>query len=165
MKKLNIDTDRQKIVDSLVGDDVVIRDFVNIYGCSIDSGTSIGTFVEVQKNASIGKNCKVQSHTFICEGVHIADNVFIGHNVSFTNDKYPRAVNPDSSIKTDVDWQVAETFIETGVSIGTSATILSGVTIGKNTIIGAGAVVTKDIPANVIAAGNPAKIFRDLEPK
>ena len=122
----------------------------------------IGTFVEIQKNASVGKNCKIQSHTFICEGVHIKDNVFIGHNVSFINDKYPRSVNSDGSMQTDDDWTVTETFIKEGASVGTSATILAGITIGENSTIGAGSVVTKDVPPDTIVAGNPSKILRKI---
>lgn len=128
-----------------LGKDVKIFDFVNLYGCSIDDNSKIGTFVEIQKNASVGKNCKISSHTFICEGVHIGDSVFVGHNVTFINDKYPRSANPDGSIQTESDWTVVETFVKNGASIGSSSTILCGVTIGENAIVGAGAVVTKDV--------------------
>jgi len=145
-----------------LGNDVKIFDFVNLYGCSIDDGTKIGTFVEIQKNATIGKNCKVSTHTFICEGVHIGDNVFVGHNVTFINDKIPRATNPDGSMQNEADWKVVETFVKNGASIGSSATIMCGVTIGENSIVGAGAVVTKDVPANTVVAGVPAKVIKKL---
>lgn len=145
-----------------LGKDVKIFDFVNLYGCSIDDNSKIGTFVEIQKNASVGKNCKISSHTFICEGVHIGDSVFVGHNVTFINDKYPRSANPDGSIQTESDWNVVETFVKNGASIGSSSTILCGVTIGENAIVGAGAVVTKDVPPNTIVAGVPAKIIKKI---
>lgn len=149
--------DKKNINNVKLGKDVKIFDFVNLYGCSIDDYTKVGTFVEIQKNATIGKNCKISSHTFICEGVHIEDNVFIGHNVTFINDKYPRATNPDGSMQTDSDWQVVETYVKKGASVGSSSTILCGVTIGENAIVGAGSVVTKDVPPNTIVAGVPAK--------
>jgi acetyltransferase-like isoleucine patch superfamily enzyme len=123
----------------------------------------IGTFVEIQKNATIGKNVKVSSHTFICEGVEIEDNVFVGHNVSFINDKYPRSANADGSLQTEADWNVVKTRVKKGASIGTSVTILCGVTIGENAIVGAGSVVTKDVPDNAVVAGNPARLLRKLE--
>jgi acetyltransferase-like isoleucine patch superfamily enzyme len=145
-----------------LGKDVKIFDFVNLYGCSIDDGTKVGTFVEIQKNATIGKNCKISTHTFICEGVHIGDNVFVGHNVTFINDKIPRATNPDGSMQNETDWKIVETFVKNGASIGSSATILCGVTIGENSIVGAGAVVTKDVPSNTVVAGVPAKIIKKL---
>ncbi|HOJ07537.1 MAG: N-acetyltransferase [Ignavibacteriota bacterium] len=145
-----------------LGKDVKIFDFVNLYGCSIDDNSKIGTFVEIQKNASVGKNCKISSHTFICEGVHIGDSVFVGHNVTFINDKYPRSSNPDGSIQTESDWTVVETFVKNGASIGSSSTILCGVTIGENAIVGAGAVVTKDVPPNTIVAGVPAKVIKKI---
>ena len=148
--------------DVKLGKDVKIFDFVNLYGCEIDDNTKVGTFVEIQKGAKIGKNCKVSSHTFICEGVNIADNCFIGHNVTFINDKFPRSVNTDGSMQTEADWACIPTFVKEGVSIGSSATILCGVTIGKNSIIGAGSVVTKDVPPNTVVAGNPAKIIKNL---
>jgi acetyltransferase-like isoleucine patch superfamily enzyme len=144
-----------------LGKDVKIFDFVNLYGCTIDNNTKIGTFVEIQKNAYIGKNCKISSHTFICEGVHIDDNVFIGHNVTFINDKYPRATNPNGGIQSENDWKVIETFVKKGASIGSSSTIMCGVTIGENAIVGAGSIVTKDVPANVTVAGVPAKILKN----
>lgn len=154
----------QKIAkDVKLGINVKIYDFVNLYGCSIDDNSKVGTFVEIQKNASIGKNCKISSHTFICEGVTIEDNVFIGHNVTFVNDLYPRAVSDAGGLQTDADWQVVPTLIKKGASIGSSVTLLGGITIGENAIIGAGAVVTKDIPPNTIAAGNPARVLRKLE--
>lgn len=152
--------DYKKINDVKLGQNVKIYDFVNLYGCSIDDNSKVGTFVEIQKNASIGKNCKISSHTFICEGVHIEDDVFIGHNVTFINDKYPNSVNQDGSMQTESDWKVVETFVRKGASIGSSATILCGVTIGENAIIGAGAVVTKDVPPNAVAAGVPARIMK-----
>jgi len=153
----------QNINNVKLGKDVKIYDFVNLYGCSIDDGTKIGTFVEIQKNAFIGKNCKISSHTFICEGVHIEDNVFVGHNVTFINDKHPRATNEDGSMQSDADWKVVETFIRRGASIGSSSTILCGVTVGENSIVGAGAVVTKDVPPNAVVAGVPAKVIRRLK--
>ena len=154
--------EKQNINNVKLGKDVKIFDFVNLYGCSIDDGTKVGTFVEIQKGASIGKDCKISSHTFICEGVHIGDGVFVGHNVTFINDKYPRSVNADGSMQTEEDWKLIETFIKDRVSIGSSSTIMGGVTIGENSIIGAGAVVTKDVPPNVVVAGVPAKVMKNL---
>lgn len=154
--------DKKNINDVKLGKDVKIFDFVNLYGCRIGDNTKIGTFVEIQKNASVGKNCKISSHTFICEGVHIGDNVFVGHNVTFINDKYPRATAAGGQMQTEDDWNVVEIYIKDGVSIGSSATIMCGVTIGENSIIAAGAVVTKNIPANVIAGGVPAKIMKKV---
>lgn len=152
----------QNIVNVKKGENVKIYDFVNIYGCEIGDNTKIGTFVEIQKGAKIGKNCKISSHTFICEGVTIEDEVFVGHNVAFINDKYPRAA-ANGKLLTEGEWTLETTLVKKGASIGTSTTILSGVTIGKNSIIGAGSVVTKDIPDNVIAYGNPAKVIRKIE--
>ncbi|NWF51240.1 MAG: N-acetyltransferase [Ignavibacteriaceae bacterium] len=152
--------DKKNINNVKLGENVKIFDFVNLYGCSIGDNTKIGTFVEIQKNASVGKNCKISSHTFICEGVHIEDDVFIGHNVTFINDKHPRSVNPDGQMQTEADWKVVETFIRKGSSIGSSATILCGITVGENAIVGAGAVVTKDVPPNTIVAGVPAKVIK-----
>lgn len=149
--------EKKNINNVKLGKDVKIFDFVNLYGCSIDDYSKVGTFVEIQKNASVGKNCKISSHTFICEGVHIEDNVFIGHNVTFINDKYPRSTNVDGSIQTESDWKVVETWIKKGASIGSSSTILCGLTVGENAIVGAGSVVTKDVPPNTIVAGVPAK--------
>lgn len=151
--------EKKNINNVKLGKDVKIFDFVNLYGCSIDDNSKIGAFVEIQKNAFIGKNCKVSSHSFICEGVHIEDNVFIGHNVTFINDKYPRSTNEDGSLQSETDWKVIETFVKKGASIGSSSTIMCGVTIGENAIVGAGSVVTKDVPANVTVAGVPAKIL------
>jgi len=162
MKELNVDSAMQCLRNVRVGKNVRIFNFVNAYECEIDDGTKIGSFVEIQKNARIGKNCKISSHSFICEGVFIHDNVFVGHNVTFINDRYPRATNPDGSIQTDADWVVENTVIEDGVSIGSSATLLSGITVGRNSFIGAGSVVTKDVPPGVIVAGNPAKIIREI---
>lgn len=150
--------------DVKLGKNVKIYDFVNLYGCEIGDNTKIGTFVEIQKNVKIGKNVKISSHTFICEGVTIEDNVFIGHNVSFINDKYPRATNAEGKLQTEEDWSVEPILVKKGASIGTSATILSNVTIGENAIVGAGSVVTKDVPDNVIVAGNPARIIRRIKP-
>jgi acetyltransferase-like isoleucine patch superfamily enzyme len=149
--------EKKNINNVKLGKDVKIFDFVNLYGCSIDDYSKVGTFVEIQKNASVGKNCKISSHTFICEGVHIEDNVFIGHNVTFINDKYPRATNVDGSLQTDSDWKVVETHIKKGASVGSSSTILCGITVGENAIVGAGSVVTRDVPPNTIVAGVPAK--------
>jgi len=149
--------------DVKLGKDVIIRDFVNLYGCSIGDNTKIGTFVEIQKNAVIGANAKISSHTFICEGVTIEDDVFIGHNVSFINDKYPRSTNADGALQTEADWKVVPTHIKRGASIGTSSTILCGVVVGENAIIGAGSVVTRDVPANTVVAGNPARFIRKVK--
>ena len=145
-----------------LGEEVKIFDFVNLYGCEIGDHSKVGTFVEIQKGASVGKNCKISSHTFICEGVHIGDGVFVGHNVTFINDKYPRSVNPDGSMQTDEDWELVETFVEKGASIGSSSTIMCGITIGENSIVGAGAVVTKSVPPNTVVAGVPAKVIKKL---
>jgi acetyltransferase-like isoleucine patch superfamily enzyme len=161
--KIINESSTKKLVDVQVGKNVIINDFVNVYGCTIDDGTKIGPFVEIQKNVYIGKNCKISSHTFICEGVNIKNGVFVGHNVSFINDKFPFAVNQDFSLKTNSDWELMKTVVNDKVSIGTSSTILGGIQIGENSIIGAGSVVTKDVPANVIVAGNPAKILRQLD--
>jgi acetyltransferase-like isoleucine patch superfamily enzyme len=147
--------------DVQLGQDVQIYSFVNLYGCRIGDRTKIGTFVEIQKNAVIGRNCKISSHTFICEGVTIEDDVFVGHNVSFINDKYPRAT-AGGRLQTEADWSVQPTRVCQGASIGTSSTILSNVTIGRNAIIGAGSVVTRDIPDNVVAAGNPCRVLRPI---
>lgn len=146
-----------------LGDGVRIFSFVNAYGCRIDDGTKVGAFVEIQKGAAIGKNCKISSHTFICEGVTIEDNCFIGHGVMFTNDKFPRATNPDGSQQSDDDWVVIPTLVKKGASIGSGAVIVAGVTIGENSIIGAGAVVTKDVAPNTIVAGVPAKPLRRVD--
>ena len=145
--------------DVKLGRNVVFHAFVNLYGCTIGDNSRIGTFVEVQKNAVIGRNVKVSSHTFICEGVTIEDDCFIGHNVSFINDKYPRATAGNGQLQTEADWKVVPTRVKRGASIGTSATILCGVTIGENAVVGAGSVVTKDVPDNAIVAGVPARII------
>ena len=153
----------QKIApDVKLGKNVRIFDFVNLYGCEIGDGTKIGTFVEIQKGAKVGKNVKISTHSFICEGVTIDDDVFIGHNVSFINDKYPRSTNPDGSIQTEADWKVVPTVVRRGASIGTGSVIMCGITIGENAIIGAGSVVTRDIPANSVAYGVPARVRKSL---
>ena len=148
--------------DVKLGKDVKLSKFINLYGCTIGDGTKIGAFVEVQKNAFIGKNCKIQSHTFICEGVTIEDEVFVGHGVTFTNDSYPRATT-DGKLQTEADWKVEPTLVKKGASIGSGTTILANVTIGENAIVGAGSVVTKDVPANAIVAGNPARVKRQVK--
>jgi acetyltransferase-like isoleucine patch superfamily enzyme len=154
--------EKKNINNVKLGKDVKIFDFVNLYGCSIDDNTKIGTFVEIQKNALIGKNCKISSHTFICEGVYIEDNVFVGHNVTFINDKHPRSVNEDGTMQSESNWEVIKTFVKKGASIGSSSTILCGITIGENAIVGAGAVVTKDVLPNTIVAGVPAKVIKEI---
>ena len=148
--------------DVKLGRDVKLSKFINLYGCEIGDETKIGAFVEVQKNATIGKRCKISSHTFVCEGVTIEDNVFIGHGVMFINDSYPRATT-EGQLQTEADWKVERTVVKKGASIGSGATILSNITIGENAIVGAGSVVTKDVPANSIVAGNPAKFLRHVE--
>lgn len=163
MELLNVDEPRKCLVNVKVGNGVRIFNFVNAYGCTIDDNSKVGAFVEIQKGATIGKNCKISSHTFICEGVHIEDNCFVGHGVMFTNDLFPRATNPDGSPQSEADWELVETFIKKGASIGSNATILCGVTIGENALVGAGAMVTKDVPANAIVAGNPAKIIKHIK--
>ncbi|MBS1516820.1 MAG: N-acetyltransferase [Bacteroidetes bacterium] len=155
--------DKKNINNVKLGKDVRIFDFVNLYGCEIGDNTKIGTFVEIQKNATVGKNCKISSHTFICEGVHIGDNVFVGHNVTFINDKYPRATSESGELQTEEDWKVIGTFVKDGASIGSSATIMCGITIGENSIIAAGAVVTKDVPPDSIAGGVPARIMKKVK--
>jgi len=149
--------------DVKLGENVKIHNFVNLYGCEIGDNTKIGVFVEIQKNAKVGKDCKISSHTFICEGVTIEDNVFIGHSVVFINDPYPRATNGDGMLQTEEDWKVEPILVKKGASIGSNCTILSNVTIGENAIVGAGSVVTRDVPSNTIVAGNPARIFRAIE--
>lgn len=148
--------------DVKLGPGVRLSKFINLYGCSIGENTKLGAFVEVQKNAAIGKNCKISSHTFVCEGVTIEDNVFIGHSVTFINDSYPRATAAGGQLQTEKDWTVERTLVKNGASIGSGSTILSKVVIGENSIVGAGSVVTKDVPANAIVAGNPAKLLRYL---
>jgi acetyltransferase-like isoleucine patch superfamily enzyme len=162
MELVTINNERQSLNNVKLGKDVRIFNWVNAYGCSIDDGSKVGAFVEIQKGASIGKNCKISSHTFICEGVHIEDNVFIGHNVTFINDRFPRATNADGSLQTDADWHVEETRVCKGASLGSSVTVLCGVTIGENAIVGAGSVVTKDVPAGTVVAGNPARILKKV---
>src|SRR5262245_6037193 len=149
--------------DVKLGKGVKIYNFVNLYGCDIGDNTQIGTFVEIQKGAKIGQNCKIQSHTFICEGVTIEDNVFISHNVTFINDRFPRATTTAGGLQTEADWVCTPTVVKRGASIGSSVTLLCGITVGENAIVGAGSVVTKDVPAHTIVAGNPARIIRKIE--
>jgi acetyltransferase-like isoleucine patch superfamily enzyme len=149
--------------DVKLGENVRLSKFINLYGCEIGDETKIGAFVEIQKNAKVGRRCKVSSHTFICEGVTIEDNVFIGHGVMFTNDTYPRAASLDGKLQTEADWKVEKTVVKRGASIGTGVTILPNTCIGENAVVGAGSVVTKDVPANAIIAGNPARVLRYLE--
>ena len=145
-----------------LGRDVKLSKFINLYGCEIGDETKIGAFVEIQKNASVGKRCKISSHTFICEGVTIEDNVFVGHSVAFINDSYPRATTGTGGLQTESDWKVEKTLVKQGASIGSGSTILSNVTIGENAIVGAGSVVTRDVPPNSIAYGNPARVHRQI---
>jgi acetyltransferase-like isoleucine patch superfamily enzyme len=149
--------------DVKLGTNVRLSRFINLYGCEIGDETKIGAFVEIQKNASVGKRCKISSHTFICEGVVIEDYVFIGHGVIFTNDTYPRAATAGGTLQTEADWKVEPTVVRKGASIGSGATLLSNISIGENAIVGAGSVVTKDVPPNAIAAGNPAKVLRYIQ--
>jgi len=146
-----------------LGADVRLSKFINLYGCEVGDETKIGAFVEIQKNAKVGRRCKISSHSFICEGVTIEDNVFIGHGVMFTNDSYPRATTSDGGLQTEADWKVERTLVKQGASIGTGATILPNISIGENAIVGAGSVITRDVPANAVVAGNPAKVLRYLE--
>lgn len=162
METITIQNERQSLNNVSVGKDVKIFNFVNAYGCSIGDGSRVGAFVEIQKGATIGKNCKISSHSFICEGVQIEDNVFIGHGVMFTNDLFPRATNEDGTIQNENDWKVVETIVRSGASIGSNATILAGIVIGRNALVGAGAVVTKDVPDRTIVAGVPAKIIKTI---
>jgi acetyltransferase-like isoleucine patch superfamily enzyme len=145
-----------------LGQNVKLSKFINLYGCEIGDETKIGAFVEIQKNASVGKRCKISSHTFVCEGVTIEDNVFVGHNVAFINDSYPRATTGDQ-LQTEADWKVERTLVKKGASIGSGSTILSNITIGENALVGAGSVVTKDVPPNSIVAGNPARVLRYID--
>ncbi len=151
--------------DVKLGKNVIIYDFVNLYGCEIGDNTKIGTFVEIQKGVKVGKNCKISSHTFICEGVIIEDDVFVGHNVTFINDLYPQATTDVGQLQTEDDWICVPTRIKKGASIGSSVTLLCGITVGSNSIIGAGSVVTKDVPENTIVAGNPARTIRKFDKK
>lgn len=148
--------------DVKLGKNVKIYDFVNLYGCRIGDNTKIGTFVEIQKGAKIGKNYKISSHTFICEGVTIQDEVFVGHNVTFINDAFPRATSEDGRLQTEQDWVCVPTLVKKRASIGSSVTLLCGITVGENAVVGAGSVVTKDVPANAIVAGNPARVLRRI---
>jgi acetyltransferase-like isoleucine patch superfamily enzyme len=153
----------RKIASNVViGVNVILNDFINLYGCKIDDNTKIGPFVEVQKNAFIGKRCKISSHTFICEGVTIEDDVFVGHGVMFINDKYPKATSEAGELQTDDDWEVIPILVKQGASIGSNATLVCGITVGSGAIIGAGSVVTRDVPDNTIVAGNPARIIRKI---
>jgi len=151
--------------DVTLGENVKLSKFINLYGCAVGENTKIGAFVEIQKKASVGKNCKISSHTFVCEGVTIEDEVFIGHSVTFINDRYPRATTNGGELQTEADWSVETTVVKRGASIGSGATILSGVTIGEKAIIGAGSVVTKDVPAYAVVAGNPARVLRVVQEK
>ena len=160
-----MDTYNRIAPDVKLGEDVRLACFINAYGCTIGDGTKVGAYVEIQKNAHIGAHCKISSHTFICEGVVIEDGVFIGHNVTFINDRLPRAVNPDGSLQTEADWAVVATRIERGASLGSSVTVLCGVTVGAGALVGAGSVVTKSIPPGEIWAGNPAKFLKKVEDK
>ena len=146
--------------DVKLGQGVKLSQFINLYGCEVGDESKIGAFVEIQKNAKVGKRCKISSHTFICEGVTIEDNVFIGHSVTFINDSFPRATTPNGGLQTEQDWSVERTLIKKGASIGSGTTILSNVVVGENAIVGAGSVVTKNVPANTVVAGNPAKVLR-----
>ena len=150
--------------DVKLGENVKLSKFINLYGCEIGDNTKIGAFVEIQKHATVGKNCKVSSHSFICEGVTIEDNVFIGHSVTFINDSYPRATLGDGPLQTEKDWQVERTLVKKGASIGSGSTILCNVVIGENAIVGAGSVVTREVAPNTIVAGNPAKVLRSINP-
>ena len=146
--------------DVQLGKDVKLSKFINLYGCEIGDDTKIGAFVEIQKNAKVGKNCKISSHTFICEGVIIEDNVFVGHGVTFINDSYPRATTPEGQLQSEKDWKVEPTLVKKGASIGSGATILANLVIGENALVGAGSMVTRDVPDNAIVAGNPARLLR-----
>jgi UDP-2-acetamido-3-amino-2,3-dideoxy-glucuronate N-acetyltransferase len=161
----NIDMDKYLCVtpDVKLGENVKLSRFINLYGCTIGDNTKIGAFVEVQKNAHIGKNCKISSHTFVCEGVTIEDHVFIGHGVTFINDSYPRATAGNGQLQTEADWKVEKTVVKRGASIGSGATILANLTIGENAIVGAGSVVVKSVPPNAIVAGNPARVLRKIK--
>jgi acetyltransferase-like isoleucine patch superfamily enzyme len=160
MEILNEQSDRRSLANVKVGTDVKIFNFVNAYGCEIGDGSKVGAFVEIQKGAVIGKNCKISSHTFVCEGVYIEDFVFVGHSVTFINDRIPRAANADGSIQTEADWNLETTTVKKGASIGSGSTILCGITIGEGALVGAGSVVTKNVPPFSVVAGNPAKVIK-----
>ena len=151
--------------DVKLGKNVRIYDFTNLYGCEIGDDVKIGTFVEIQKGSKIGNRCKVSSHTFICEGVTLEDDVFVGHNVTFINDRYPRATNGDGQLQTESDWNCVATLIKRGASIGSGATLLCGITVGEDALVGAGSVVTKNVPAGAVVAGNPARVVKMSAPK
>jgi acetyltransferase-like isoleucine patch superfamily enzyme len=151
--------------DVRLGKDVKLSPFVNLYGCEVGDNTKIGAFVEIQKNAKVGQNCKISSHTFVCEGVSIEDNVFVGHGVIFINDLFPRATTAQGELQTEKDWKVERTLVKKGASIGSGSTILANVVIGENAMVGAGSVVTRDVPDNAVVAGNPAKVLRVMTPK
>jgi acetyltransferase-like isoleucine patch superfamily enzyme len=165
MEELNIDSPRQVLRKVMVGENVKVFNFVNAYECEIGDNSKIGSFVEIQRGAKIGENCKVSSHSFICEGVMLEDGVFIGHSVTFINDRSPRAINADGSVKTDKDWTLEYTRVGRGAGIGSGSTIMCGITIGEGAIVGAGAVVTKDVKPFTVVAGNPAKYIRDVKPE
>jgi UDP-2-acetamido-3-amino-2,3-dideoxy-glucuronate N-acetyltransferase len=153
----------KKIASNVIlGENVVLNDFINLYGCRIDDNTKIGPFVEIQKNAFIGKRCKISSHTFICEGVTIENDVFVGHGVMFINDKYPRSTNVSGELQTEEDGEVVSTIVKQGASIGSNATLLCGITVGSGSIVGAGSVVTRDVPDKTVVAGNPARVIRNI---
>jgi len=157
-----VDTYQRIAPDVKLGKGVTIHAYVNMYGCEVGDNSKVGAFVEIQKGAKVGTNVKISSHTFICEGVTIEDDVFVGHNVSFINDKYPRSTVPGGGLQTEADWRVVPTLVKRGASIGTSSTIMCGITIGENAIVGAGSVVTRDVPPNTIVAGVPARVKRNL---
>ena len=154
----------RKIASNVIlGENVSLQDFINLYGCRIGDNTKIGPFVEIQKNVTVGRNCKIQSHSFLCEGVSIEDEAFIGHGVMFINDRYPRSATASGALQTEADWKVVPTVIKKGASIGSNATILCGITVGEGAIVGAGSVVTKDVPPHTVVAGNPAKVIRKIK--